>query len=119
MLYPAWDNLNPIVRGYSWDQHFLFKVAGAPVDLTGYTLKIELLEEYDSTSPVMTMSVAGGHVVLSANGNIDITMTPVQTEAVVAGTYCFVASLTYPDGITTYPVLIGKVNVVTWDKAGS
>jgi hypothetical protein len=119
MLYPAWESLNPIIRKYSWDQSFLFKIDGEPVNLTGFDLSLEILEEYDSTSVVTTLSVDSGNIVLGSFGEIDITMTPTQTEAINAGTYNYVASLTYPDMVITYPILIGKVNVVTWDKVGS
>lgn len=118
MLYPAWESLNPIVRKYSWDQSFSFKIDGVPVNLNGYDLTIQILEEYDSTSVVTTLSIDSGNITLGDYGEIDITMTPTQTEAINAGTYYYVASLTYPDGIVTFPILIGKVNVVTWDKVG-
>lgn len=118
MLYPAWESLNPIIRKYTWDQLFILKINGEPVDLIGYDFYVEIMEDVDSPVVTERLSVDGGHVGLGQYGEIYISMTPAQTGSIPAGTYHYVATLVYPDGVTQYPILIGKVNVVTWDKVG-
>jgi hypothetical protein len=121
MLYPAHENLPPIMRGYSWDHRFLFEVYGQPFNFRGYNLDIEILESFDSTS-VIARWITGNEIILSDNGMIEITLSPIETNLFSEGSYVWVASLTTPDwgeGSRTYPIICGKVKVVTCDKVGS
>ena len=58
MLYPAHENLPPIMRGYTWDHRFLFEVYGQPFNFTGYDLAIEILEDFDSTTTITRWTTA-------------------------------------------------------------
>lgn len=49
--------------------------AGQALDLTGYTATLQLNEQYDSTTPIDTLTTAGGEIVITADtGTIDITI---------------------------------------------
>jgi hypothetical protein len=121
MLYPAHENLPPIMRGYTWDHRFLFEVYGQPFNFTGYDLAIEVLENFDSTTTI-TKWTTGNEITLTDYGLIKIELSPMQTRNILEGSYVWVANLTTPDwgdGSRTYPIICGKVKVVTCDKVGS
>lgn len=116
MLYPAHENLPPIMRGYTWDHRFLFEVYGQPFNFTGYSLTIEILDNFDSTT-IITQWVTENEITLTNNGIIEITLTPSKTKTLPEGSYVWVASLSTPD-FHVYPIICGKVKVVTCDKVG-
>lgn len=121
MLYPAHENLPPIMRGYTWDHRFLFEVYGQPFNFTGYDLTIEVLDNFDSAT-ALTRWTTGNEITLTNYGLIKIELTPTQTQNLSEGSYVWVASLTTPEfgeGTQTYPIICGKVKVVTCDKVGS
>lgn len=121
MLYPAHENLPPIMRGYTWDHRFLFEVYGQPFNFNGYNLDIEVLENFDSTTTI-TRWTTGNEITLTDYGLIKIELSPEQTRNLLEGSYVWVASLTTPDwgeGSRTYPIICGKVKVVTCDKVVS
>jgi len=121
MLYPAHENLPPIMRGYTWDHRFLFEVYGQPFNFTGYDLTVEVLENFDSTTTI-TKWTTGNEITLTDYGLIKIELSPTQTRNLLEGSYVWVASLTTPDfggPRQMYPIICGKVKVVTCDKVGS
>jgi hypothetical protein len=120
MLYPAHENLPPIMRGYSWDHRFLFEVYGQPFNFTGYSLDVEVLNDFDSTVFVARWTT-GNEITLTDDGMIEMKLSSMQTNALPEGSYVWVASLTTPNfggPIYTYPIICGKVKIVTCDKVG-
>lgn len=117
MLYPAHENLPPIMRGYTWDHRFLFEVFDQPFNFTGYDLTIEVLDSFNSTTTTARWTT-GAEITLTDDGIIEIELSPTQTNALPEGSYVWVASLTTPDELHTYPIICGKVKVVTCDKVG-
>ena len=109
------------MRGYTWDHRFLFEVYGQPFNFNGYNLDIEVLENFDSTTTI-TRWTTGNEITLTDYGLIKIELSPEQTRNLLEGSYVWVANLTTPDwgdGSRTYPIICGKVKVVTCDKVGS
>ena len=109
------------MRGYTWDHRFLFEVYGQPFNFTKYDLTIEILENFDSTTAIARWTT-GNEITLTDYGLIKIELSPEQTRNLLEGSYVWVASLTTPDwgeGSRTYPIICGKVKVVTCDKVGS
>ena len=109
------------MRGYTWDHRFLFEVYGQPFNFNGYNLDIEVLENFDSTTTI-TRWTTGNEITLTDYGLIKIELSPEQTRNLLEGSYVWVASLTTPDwgeGSRTYPIICGKVKVVTCDKVVS
>ena len=109
------------MRGYTWDHRFLFEVYEQPFNFTGYDLAIEVLENFDSTTTIARWTT-GNEITLTDYGLIKIELSPTQTYNLLEGSYVWVANLTTPDwgdGSRTYPIICGKVKVVTCDKVGS
>ena len=108
------------MRGYSWDHRFLFEVYGQPFNFTGYDLTIEILDNFDSTVAIDRWTT-GNEITLTNYGMIEIVLSDTKTRALPEGSYVWVASLTTPNfggPIYTYPIICGKVKVVTCDKVG-
>jgi len=71
---------------------------------------------------VITRWTTGNEITLTDYGLIKIELSPTQTRNLLEGSYVWVANLTTPDwgdGSRTYPIICGKVKVVTCDKVGS
>lgn len=118
MLYPSWDNLPPIMRGFTWERYYLFEVHGEPFDFAGYDVSAEILKTFDSLSTIIRMTTAGGEVALE-NGIIKLKLTPTQTQGLTSGSYVWVASLISGSTTDVYPIIVGNVRVITCDKVGS
>ena len=74
--------------------------------LTGYTVAAQIRKTYDSTTAVnFTGSVSN-----STQGEITISLTPAQTNALVAGRYVYDAEITSAGGTVTR-VIEGQIEV--------
>ena len=74
--------------------------------LTGYTVAAQIRKTYDSTTAVnFTGSVSN-----ATQGEITISLTPAQTNALVAGRYVYDAEITSAGGTVTR-VIEGQVEV--------
>ncbi len=74
--------------------------------LTGYTVAAQIRKTYDSTTAVdFTGSVSN-----ATQGEITISLTPAQTNALVAGRYVYDAEITSSGGTVTR-VLEGQIEV--------
>jgi len=52
---------------------------GVPIDITDYTVKMDLKDDYDSTEPIISLTNDSGITVTGATGTIDIEITDEQT----------------------------------------
>ena len=70
--------------------------SGNPIDLTGYSAKMELREQSSSPNPAaLTLtSPSGGIVITPLTGTLAITMTTAQTNALSARFYVYDLELT-------------------------
>ena len=74
--------------------------------LTGYTVAAQIRKTYDSTTAVNFT----GAVSNAALGEVTISLTPTQTNALVAGRYVYDAEITSAGGTVTR-VIEGQVEV--------
>lgn len=90
-----------IDQGATWTLNIVYNdYNGVPVNLTGYTARLQLRSKYDS-SAVLTLSTAnGGIVITGATGEIAITGTATQTQAIASGIYIYDLELTSGAEIT-------------------
>lgn len=65
-------------------------VATAPIDITGYTAKMQMRVNPNSTDAVMTLTTEnGGITITGATGNIALHATATQTGAINQGPYIY------------------------------
>lgn len=94
-------------QGSTLSLTFQWKINGIPVNLTGYTAKLQVRESYNAASTLIALTsspVAG--LTVDGNGNIGVTVSATTTAAVPAGTYVWDIELT--SGTTVTRLLQGR-----------
>lgn len=85
-------------------------IGGTPIDLSGYTAKMEIRPNL-SGDPIKTLTNGAG-ITLSALGVITITMTAAETNAIPAGEYLYDLQMTSGVGVVrTYSS--GTITITT------
>ena len=79
---------------------------GAPLDLTGYTIKSQIRKSYTST----IFHTFTSNVYNAASGRIKLELTAAQTEAIVPGRWLYDVEITSSTGVKTR-VIEGVVTV--------
>ena len=90
-----------IDQGATWTVNIVYYDSNnVPVNLTGYTARMQLRSKYDSTA-ALTLSTATGEIVITGpTGQIAITATATQTQAINPGLYLYDLELTSGAEIT-------------------
>jgi hypothetical protein len=77
-------------------------IATAPVNITGYTARMQLRSLPEDPTAVLTLSSATGEITIGgANGQVLVHATNVQTGAIDEGTYYYDIEITSGGGIVT------------------
>ena len=80
---------------------------GAPLDLTGYTVKSQMRKSYTSTTAYdFTASIYD-----AVNGKVRLQLNPTQSEAIIPGRYLYDVEITTPNGLSKTRVIEGIVTV--------
>jgi len=75
---------------------------GDPVDLTGYTAKMQVRPQTENGAPVLDLSTGGSGITLGgASGTILVTAPAATTRAIAPGEYVYDLELTSPTGVVT------------------
>lgn len=75
--------------------------AGDPINLTGYTARMQVRADYDSTIAVLTLTTENGGITLGGSaGTIVITATATATTALSASTYVYDLELVLGSTVT-------------------
>jgi len=95
-----------VYKGTTFQLSPVWKVDNLPVDLTGYSAKMQVRQFTDS-SVAVELSTDNGKIVINAGlGQINMTLTAAQTAALTANTYQYDLNLTSSGGIV-YKILQG------------
>lgn len=103
---------NPTIdQGSTWSVSLVYKdPSGNPINLTGYTAKMQLRKKYDSATAALTLATGGqGIVITGATGTIAITATDEQTATLDPGFYVYDLDLNNGGVITR--LIQGQVTV--------
>jgi hypothetical protein len=100
-------------QGATFDHTLTWTAGGTPVDLTGYTARMQIREEFDSADPVvsLTSSPAAGLTLGGTAGTIRIVITDEQTAALTIEAGVVDLEVQAPSG-SVRKVLRGKVAVI-------
>jgi hypothetical protein len=98
-------------QGSVWDLEITYQDPnGTPINLTGFTAKMQLRKEYNSTIADLTLTTGGGGIVITgATGKIDISASAAQT-AVLDPTY-YVYDLELTSGTNISRLIQGQITV--------
>jgi len=68
-------------QGASFDYTLTWKTSGAPVDLTGYSARMQVRDSYDAGSAIVSLTNGTGITLGGTAGTILVALTSVQTAA--------------------------------------
>ncbi len=92
-------------RVFTWQDS-----VGLPVNLTGYTARMQVRATIDAASTLLSFTTENGGITLgAAAGTITVTATAATTAAVSAG--CYVYDLELINGATVYRLVQGQFTV--------
>jgi hypothetical protein len=92
-----------IDQGSTWTLQLIYKDPnGTPINLTGYTAKMQVRRKFDSSTAVLTLtSLPGGGITITGiTGTIDLLATDEQTEVIEGGLYVYDLELNNGGAIT-------------------
>ena len=92
MFNPGRYNLS-VYKGTTFTLSPVWKVNNVAVDITGYTADLQVRDV--SNNLITEMSTSNGRAVISgALGQVTVTLTATQTNALTAGNYTYALNLT-------------------------
>lgn len=92
-------------RVFTWEDS-----TGAPVNVTGYTARMQVRETLTAASTLLSFTTENGGITLGGiAGTITVTATAETTAAVSAG--CYVYDLELINGATVYRLVQGQFTV--------
>lgn len=102
-----------IWQGKTFTFHFeLLDKEENPLNLTGYTARMQLRVDYDSEDPVFELTTENGRVTIDElAGAVDLFISAADTEDLAAGSYKYDLELVGSVDIVVCPIY-GKVKVL-------
>jgi hypothetical protein len=92
-------------RVFTWQDS-----AGVPINLTGYTARMQVRETVASASTLLSLTTENGGIYLGgAAGTVNLSATATQTAAIAAG--CYVYDIELVNGATVYRLVQGQFTV--------
>ncbi len=88
MINAAVYNLN-CLQGATFSKRFTLFLDNVPVDLTGYTARMQVRESYDSATTVLSLAVGSGITLGGTAGTIDVAVSNTATAAIEAAQYVY------------------------------
>ena len=88
MQNPAIYNVT-MYQGASFDLSLTWNVNSVPVNLTGYTSRMQVRTSYDATSTILSLTSGTGITLGGTAGTILIEASPATTAGVATGQYVY------------------------------
>lgn len=77
-------------QGSTFKRTLLYTIDDVPVDLSGYTARLQVREAYYSTDPLLTLATSGSGITISgSSGSIALYVSNTTTAALPAGTHVY------------------------------
>lgn len=94
-------------QGATFTKRLTWTIDDIPVDLTGYTAKMQARTSYKGNcDPIFSITTENGGIVLDDEGNIDLLISADETEDFVAREYLY--DLELYAGAIVYRLVEGK-----------
>lgn len=105
-MNPGRYNIN-VYQGATFTLAPVWKIDGLPVDITGYSIDMQVRPTTDGTL-ITELSTANGRAVISgALGMVTLTLSATETALLTSGTYMYDLNYTAPD-LTVTKILTGN-----------
>ena len=95
-------------QGETFDRTVTWKIADVPVNLTGYTARMQVRKTIRSTATVVSLTSSSGLTLGGSAGTIQIVISATATAALTAGKYVYDLELVSAGGVVTR-VLKGSI----------
>jgi len=89
MAYPAKHKIGPVHQGSTFRKRLTWLVAGDPVNLTGYTARMDIRESVDSDTATLSASTSNYITLGGGAGTVDILIPASVMETVPPGRYVY------------------------------
>lgn len=111
MTVPAKGIKLTIYQGATYRKRFRWIAGGVPVDLTGCTARMQVREDIDSTTALLTLTTGNGDIDLGGiDGTIDLLISAADTEAIYWDGGVWDLEIVHPD-MTVTRIAMGSVSV--------
>jgi hypothetical protein len=84
-------------QGATYDIQFTYKINKFPVNLTGYSARMQVRESYSSPNTLVSLSTGSGITLGESAGTINILISAVETAAFTPNTYIYDIELVSPN----------------------
>lgn len=88
-------------QGSTFDSELTYSIDDVPVDLTGYTARMQIRESHTSKTAKATLTTENSAITVSEDGTIHIVMSASQTGGMVAKQYVYDLELISPSNIVS------------------
>lgn len=96
-------------QGATWDYQLVWKSGGSPVDLTGYSARLQARATYNTSSTVLSLTSGNGITLGGTAGTITLAASATTTAAIPAAQYVY--DLELVNGSTVTRLVQGYLNV--------
>jgi len=102
-----------ISQGATYSLSFVWKTGAppTPVDLNGFTARMQIRPSHTSPTVLIELTPANGRITLGAGGQITLNISAANTETLPAGRHVYDLEVIAPDGTTVTRFLQGNVTV--------
>jgi hypothetical protein len=99
-----------IEQGATFNLLMTWKIDDVPVNLTGYTARLQARIDVDETDTILSLTTGAGITLGGAAGTITLDQTATQTALLPKGEYVYDLELQTSGGIVTR-LLQGELNI--------
>jgi len=97
MSYPAQYRIGPVRQGSTLKRHFTWRVAGEPVDLTGWSARMDIRESADADTTIIAANTDNYITLGGDDGTILLSIPATVMEGVEQGRYVYDLEMVSPD----------------------
>jgi hypothetical protein len=90
-----------IEQGATFNLVLTWQVNSTPVNLTGYTARLQARVDIEETETILSMTTGAGITLGGAAGTITLSQTAIQTAVLPAGSYIYDLELVSGAGVVT------------------
>lgn len=93
-------------QGATFTKRLTWTIDDVPVDLTGYTAKMQARDKHTSSCVIVDITTENNGITLDDEGNIDLLIDSDDTEIIIAKEYVY--DLELDSGTEVYRLIEGK-----------
>jgi hypothetical protein len=84
-------------QGATFKRSLTLRIGHRPMNLSGYTARMQVRESYDSPAYLVSLTTGNGITLGGSSGTIDLRISDVDTSNIRSGTYVYDLEIVSPD----------------------